>query len=301
MRGEWQRAIDALERSLAIARERHTASTDGWRLALLGESYLGLGDMERARGLVAEGLEIAHARGNLFEETHANLALARVLLGSADPAARRGDRDGTRARARARRRARGRRRSSRSSTSSSPSSAPERRPGGARARAPKGAPPVHGDRRYRPCRAPGRRAAAAVQLAPSPLPWGRRSGVAHAARATHASAPGRESKQLPENSLASARDERRKCHAVGRSPTSAWAEATPLAAGMSLSRASALRELRHPHRLARRPDSYRSGCRLARPVRRGRGLLLARPRTAALSHAWRSGSGQVRIVASVWP
>jgi hypothetical protein len=44
--------------------------------------------VERARGLVAEGLEIAHERGNLFEETHANLALTRVLLGSADPAAR---------------------------------------------------------------------------------------------------------------------------------------------------------------------------------------------------------------------
>ena len=88
MRGEWQRAIDALERSLAIATERHYREHDGWRLALLGESYLGLGDVERARGLVAEGLEIAHQRGNLFEETHANLALARVLLGSADPAAR---------------------------------------------------------------------------------------------------------------------------------------------------------------------------------------------------------------------
>jgi class 3 adenylate cyclase/tetratricopeptide (TPR) repeat protein len=88
MRREWQRAIDALERSLAIARERHYREHDGWRLTLLGESYLGLGDVERARALVAEGLEIAHERGNRFEETHANLALTRVTLGSADPAAR---------------------------------------------------------------------------------------------------------------------------------------------------------------------------------------------------------------------
>src|SRR5206468_7560190 len=51
MRGEWQRAIEALERSLAIARERRTGVEFEARcLALLGESYLGLGDAERARG-----------------------------------------------------------------------------------------------------------------------------------------------------------------------------------------------------------------------------------------------------------
>ena len=45
MRGEWRRAIEAIERSLAIARERRTAvEGDAWRLALLGEAYLGLGD-----------------------------------------------------------------------------------------------------------------------------------------------------------------------------------------------------------------------------------------------------------------
>ncbi|TMQ57591.1 MAG: tetratricopeptide repeat protein, partial [Candidatus Eisenbacteria bacterium] len=88
MRGEWQRAIEALERSLAIARERRHAEHDAWRLALLGESYLGLGDLERARALVAEGVEIAQTRGHRSGETHASLALARVLLGSAGPAAR---------------------------------------------------------------------------------------------------------------------------------------------------------------------------------------------------------------------
>ena len=88
MRGEWQRAIEALEHSLAIARERRHAEHDAWRLALLGESYLGLGDLERARALVAEGVEIAQTRGHRSGETHASLALARVLLGSAGPAAR---------------------------------------------------------------------------------------------------------------------------------------------------------------------------------------------------------------------
>ena len=89
MRGEWRRAIEALERSVAIARESNTAGErDAMRLALLGESYLGLGDPERARAQVEEGLEIGHARGHRSHETHASLALARVLLGSAGPAAR---------------------------------------------------------------------------------------------------------------------------------------------------------------------------------------------------------------------
>src|SRR5206468_3059964 len=89
MRGEWQRAIEALERSLAIGRERRTGvEFEAGCLALLGESYLGLGDAERARGLVEEGLEISRAQGHVPYETHASLALARVLLGSAGPAAR---------------------------------------------------------------------------------------------------------------------------------------------------------------------------------------------------------------------
>src|SRR5439155_3965766 len=86
LRGEWQRAI---ERSLTIARGGRTAvEANARRLALLGESYLGLGDPERVRALVAEGLATAHARGHRSDETHASLALARVLLGSAGVAAR---------------------------------------------------------------------------------------------------------------------------------------------------------------------------------------------------------------------
>jgi len=88
MRGEWRQAIEALERSLAIAREGRLSVDEDTRLALLGESYLGLGDLERARALVAEGLEIARAQGNVGSEALASLALARVLLGSASTAAR---------------------------------------------------------------------------------------------------------------------------------------------------------------------------------------------------------------------
>ena len=87
MRGSWRQAVEALERSVAMAREGRTA-VDGTVLALLGESYLGLGDPERARALVAEGLEIARAQGNLGAQAGASLALARVLLGSGGPAAR---------------------------------------------------------------------------------------------------------------------------------------------------------------------------------------------------------------------
>jgi adenylate cyclase len=89
MRGQWRRAIDALEHSFAIAREGRTGTEgDAWRLAALGESYLGLGDPERARTLVAEGVEIGRAQGHVSFESYANLALAQVLLGSAGVGAR---------------------------------------------------------------------------------------------------------------------------------------------------------------------------------------------------------------------
>jgi tetratricopeptide (TPR) repeat protein len=89
MRGEWRRAIEALERSLALASESRTAvELNSQCLALLGESHLGLGDRERARGLAEGGLESARAQGHRTDEIHANLALARVMLGSAGPAAR---------------------------------------------------------------------------------------------------------------------------------------------------------------------------------------------------------------------
>jgi adenylate cyclase len=78
--GEPRLAVEALERSAALADERGIKEHDGWRLALLGESYLRLGETERATQLARRGREIAHARGNLCEETHASLAVARILL-----------------------------------------------------------------------------------------------------------------------------------------------------------------------------------------------------------------------------
>jgi tetratricopeptide (TPR) repeat protein len=81
--GRWQPATEALERSLALSTERRTGTDlHAWCLVLLGGSYLGLGDGERARRLVDEGLAMASATGHAFAETQANLTLARVVLAS---------------------------------------------------------------------------------------------------------------------------------------------------------------------------------------------------------------------------
>jgi class 3 adenylate cyclase/tetratricopeptide (TPR) repeat protein len=91
IRGQWRQAIDAIERSLAIVRQGRTGvERNAWRLALLGEAHLGLGDVERAGALVTEGLEIARTRGHRPDEACAELAQARVLLGSANTIPRAG-------------------------------------------------------------------------------------------------------------------------------------------------------------------------------------------------------------------
>ena len=58
------------------------------RLAVLSESYLGRGDVDRARALADEALEIAPTRRQPHHEIDASLALARVLLASAGATAR---------------------------------------------------------------------------------------------------------------------------------------------------------------------------------------------------------------------
>jgi class 3 adenylate cyclase/tetratricopeptide (TPR) repeat protein len=83
MRGEWARARDALERSMALARERRTAmDAEGLRLGILAEAYLGLGEQERARGLAREGIEAARATGGAGNEILATLAFARATFAS---------------------------------------------------------------------------------------------------------------------------------------------------------------------------------------------------------------------------
>jgi tetratricopeptide (TPR) repeat protein len=83
MREEWRGAIEALERSLAIARERRTSiEGDPLRLAALGESHSRLGDVERGRALVEQGIELARRSGSPFNDAYASLSLARILGGS---------------------------------------------------------------------------------------------------------------------------------------------------------------------------------------------------------------------------
>jgi hypothetical protein len=80
LREEWAPAIDALERAIALARERRSSlDTEAWHLARLAAARLGLGDLEGARTVADEALEIARARRTRFHEVQARIELARVL------------------------------------------------------------------------------------------------------------------------------------------------------------------------------------------------------------------------------
>ena len=88
LRGEWRQAIEAIDRSIAIAEERRTAAEGApLRLVSLGEAYLGLGDVERALPLIREGIAVAEAQGASFNLIYGHRALARALLASAGSAA----------------------------------------------------------------------------------------------------------------------------------------------------------------------------------------------------------------------
>ena len=70
MRGEWRQAIEALERSLAIARERRTAvEGDACASRCSARHTSASAIAERARALVEEGLEIAQRAGTPSDES----------------------------------------------------------------------------------------------------------------------------------------------------------------------------------------------------------------------------------------
>jgi DNA-binding SARP family transcriptional activator/tetratricopeptide (TPR) repeat protein len=77
---DWERAIQALERSATLAATHRLGELGGWRLALLAEAHAGLGDTARARALAHDGVRTAVERGQVMEEALACLSLARVLL-----------------------------------------------------------------------------------------------------------------------------------------------------------------------------------------------------------------------------
>jgi hypothetical protein len=77
LRGEWQSTIDALERTGA---GESTAPKMQAVLAPLGEAYVHVGDLERARTAIDAAIDEARARGNVFGETVGTLSLASWLL-----------------------------------------------------------------------------------------------------------------------------------------------------------------------------------------------------------------------------
>jgi adenylate cyclase len=85
MHERWGAAVDACDTSLTIAREGRTVEVDAWRHAMLAESYLGIGDPDRACALAATAVARAREMGQVFNETFANLVLGRVLLGAGRP------------------------------------------------------------------------------------------------------------------------------------------------------------------------------------------------------------------------
>ena len=57
MGGQWDRAIEAIERAQAISKERRTAvDSESWSLAGLAEAHHGLGDSERATSLARDAV-----------------------------------------------------------------------------------------------------------------------------------------------------------------------------------------------------------------------------------------------------
>jgi adenylate cyclase len=81
LRGEWAQAVEALERAMDIARERRTAAdNEQYRLAMLAEAYLALGDGGRAVELAERAVALVRERHHRSAVTFVHTRLAKVLL-----------------------------------------------------------------------------------------------------------------------------------------------------------------------------------------------------------------------------
>ncbi len=79
--GQWPEAIETLEHTLAIARDRHTALEGEARFVLwLAEACLGAGDLARARALAEESITLGRRIGVPTDLVFAHRALAHVLF-----------------------------------------------------------------------------------------------------------------------------------------------------------------------------------------------------------------------------
>jgi class 3 adenylate cyclase len=86
---EWNEAVTAFERALAVVREHRTnVSFEGFYLNGLAEAHLGRGEVELARTLAEKAIAAARARGSRFQEAQGHLNLARAHLRAAGAAAR---------------------------------------------------------------------------------------------------------------------------------------------------------------------------------------------------------------------
>jgi hypothetical protein len=79
LHGAFNDASVVLEEALELAREHSGLEYESSLLALLSQAYLGANDLSRARARSEEAIACARARGALFFECWAQLALARAL------------------------------------------------------------------------------------------------------------------------------------------------------------------------------------------------------------------------------
>jgi class 3 adenylate cyclase/tetratricopeptide (TPR) repeat protein len=87
--GEFELAVEALERARALSKDRRTAvEAEPYRLAVLGEAYAGLGDIGRAGELAQASIELARNAGQRAAELLAAVSYARVYLQALGAAAR---------------------------------------------------------------------------------------------------------------------------------------------------------------------------------------------------------------------
>jgi class 3 adenylate cyclase/tetratricopeptide (TPR) repeat protein len=81
LRGEWQEAIGAFEKSLEIARaKRIGCEIEAGIVADLAEANSSIGNHQAALALAWEAIDMAHRRGLKVEECRAHLVMARVLV-----------------------------------------------------------------------------------------------------------------------------------------------------------------------------------------------------------------------------
>ncbi len=90
LEGQWHEAVETLEGTLALAREKRIfLYEEASMMADLAEAYAGLGDAGRARATASEAVAVGHRRRARLHECLANLALARVLQQTEGVGARR--------------------------------------------------------------------------------------------------------------------------------------------------------------------------------------------------------------------